>query len=42
MAMTGLTAVPSWQALMTHHAQIGDLHLRDLGDRSFGVLCNCR
>jgi glucose-6-phosphate isomerase len=28
--MTALTATPSWQALMTHHAQIKDLHLRDL------------
>ena len=28
--MTDLTAAPSWQALMTHHAQIKDLHLRDL------------
>ena len=28
--MTALTAAPSWRALMTHHAQIKDLHLRDL------------
>ena len=28
--MTALTVTPSWQALMTHHAQIKDLHLRDL------------
>ena len=28
--MTALTATPSWRALMTHHAQIKDLHLRDL------------
>jgi len=28
--MTALTATPSWQALLTHHAQIKDLHLRDL------------
>ena len=28
--MTALTATPSWQALMPHHAQIKDLHLRDL------------
>ena len=28
--MTALTAAPSWQALMTHHARIKDLHLRDL------------
>jgi len=28
--MTGLTTVPSWQALITHHAQIRDLHLCDL------------
>ena len=28
--MTALTAAPSWRALITHHAQIKDLHLRDL------------
>lgn len=28
--MTALTATPSWQALTAHHAQIKDLHLRDL------------
>ena len=28
--MTALTATPSWQALTTHHAQIKDVHLRDL------------
>jgi glucose-6-phosphate isomerase len=28
--MTALTTTPSWQALMTHHTQIKDLHLRDL------------
>jgi glucose-6-phosphate isomerase len=28
--MTALTTTPSWQALMTHHAQIKDLHLHDL------------
>jgi glucose-6-phosphate isomerase len=28
--MTALAVTPSWQALMTHHAQIKDLHLRDL------------
>ncbi len=28
--MTALTATLSWQALLTHHAQIKDLHLRDL------------
>ena len=28
--MTDLTAAPSWRALMTHHTQIKDLHLRDL------------
>ena len=28
--MTALTATPSWQALTTHHAQIKDMHLRDL------------
>ena len=28
--MTALTAAPSWRALMAHHAQIKDLHLRDL------------
>jgi len=28
--MTDLTATPPWQALMTHHAQMKDLHLRDL------------
>ena len=28
--MTALTVTSSWQALMTHHAQIKDLHLRDL------------
>jgi glucose-6-phosphate isomerase len=26
--MTALTDTPSWQALLTHHAQIKDLHLR--------------
>jgi glucose-6-phosphate isomerase len=28
--MTALTVTPSWQALLAHHAQIKDLHLRDL------------
>jgi glucose-6-phosphate isomerase len=28
--MTALTATPSWQALTAHHAQIKDVHLRDL------------
>ncbi len=28
--MTALTVTPSPQTLMTHHAQIKDLHLRDL------------
>ena len=28
--MTALTVTPSWQTLKTHHAQIKDLHLRDL------------
>ena len=28
--MIALTAAPSWQALMTHHGQIKDLHLREL------------
>ena len=28
--MTDLTAAPYWRALMTHYAQIKDLHLRDL------------
>jgi glucose-6-phosphate isomerase len=28
--MTALTATPSWQALVAHHAQIKDLHLREL------------
>ena len=28
--MTALTAAPAWQALKAHHAEIKDLHLRDL------------
>lgn len=28
--MTPLTALPSWQALTAHHAEIKDLHLRTL------------
>ena len=28
--MTGLTATPAWKALLSHHAQIKDVHLRKL------------
>ena len=28
--MTALTAAPAWQALLSHHALVKDLHLRDL------------
>ena len=33
-----VTATPAWQALLTHHAQIENVQLREVESRQFAII----